>query len=278
MTAPLVLGYPTLLTGSMLTAGSEATGAPVEHLVEDQPGKVWRSTVDHPAATSVDIDFGSPVELGMVALVGCNARPTATWNVHGDDSGPIPPAGPSAALRIVGRSIHTTTTWAPDRDRATSIIVLDSPATYRYWRVELSDLGHPAGYLEAELLVMAPAIELELDTSGAYLGEGFQLEVVDPTVRARYGGGALFEAPRRRYLRSTLPVVARSAEGSRDLLGLMRTGSRMAVSILPDIAGLTPVSMWASLVDAAPLRHRTALHPGDSASIEWSTTLTLEEV
>lgn len=279
MTAPLILGcLPNLAAAATLTAGSEGAGTPAAHLLTDEPGKVWRSTTTNPFGTGIGIDFGSTVIIGAVVITGCNARSSATWSVYGDDSGPIPQAGPLAALRILDQPLHTSTAWAPDRDGVTAVITLDTPAAYRYWRVEVADFGHPAGYIEASFLGMGPAVQVELDTAGATLGEGFSIEVVDPSVRARYGGGHLYESPRRRFLRATLPLVAQSAVGTRDLFGLMRTGGRMAVSLLPDISGVPPLSLWASIVAQSPLQHRTGLLPGDSAALYWSTVLTLEEV
>ena len=281
---PLILGcLPNLLPGATLTAGSEAAETPAQHLLTDEPGKVWRSTTTHPAGTALQVDLGSPQEVASVVITGCTVRSSATWRLYGGDV-PIGEGGAGATVDSGLRPLHVSSAWVGDKSSVTACLhLLDesgalAPAVHQHWRLQISDSAHPAGYLEAEFLAMGPALTAEIDVEGVALQEGFTIEAVDLSVYDRLGGGGLWQSPRRVYLRASLPVIARSTEGARDLLELLRCGQRMSVCILPDTPGVPPVSLWASIVGGGSVQHRTGLLPGDSTALYWASVLNVEEV
>jgi hypothetical protein len=105
----------------------------------------WRS-VDASALVRIVVDLGSAQAPDVIALLDHNLRSTATLAVkaNASDAWGSPP-------------LSETITWQDDHVLR---YLQTTPRSYRYWALELTDVGNPDGYLRASELFLGGYLEL----------------------------------------------------------------------------------------------------------------------
>jgi hypothetical protein len=128
-------------------SGTTIAGS-VANLNDDHAAYIWRASV----TGSFTIDLGpDPVEYDTVALVGSNLRATDTVRVITS----------TTATGSNGYDSGQLAAWTGKKPReltAKTIIKLPSVQTERYIRVSVTATGHPAGYVQAQRLVVGKAV------------------------------------------------------------------------------------------------------------------------
>ncbi|NML04265.1 hypothetical protein [Sphingomonas sp. G-3-2-10] len=141
--------------------GSSASVAPASNLNQDRPGLVWRTNGLSGIYSTVQLD-GSAWD--TVALVNSNLRATDTIQIRAGASAAAV-AGTSGLALNQTISAYSGTT--PASGNAISIYQLPTPITSPFVRIDITSTGNPAGYVQAQRLVIGSRIEaagLDLDT------------------------------------------------------------------------------------------------------------------
>lgn len=156
-----------------LMGSSTETVAVPKNLTNDEPGMVWRSST-----TSGHVVFDTESKpFDTIAAVGSNQRNSDTFRLRMannllDVNGTAP----------FDQAYPAWSGTAPIND-AISLVVLDSPVTYRYIRIDFVSPSHPSGYVEVCRLVVGKRVvnvgidigheEVFDDTSSIEEGLGF---------------------------------------------------------------------------------------------------------
>lgn len=128
-------------------SGTTIAGS-VENLNDDHPAYIWRASV----TGSFVIDLGpDPVEYDTIALVGSNLRATDTIRV-------ITSTTPDGNDGYDGDRVNAWSGKKPRQLTAKTIIKLSTVQTERYIRVSIIATGHPAGYVQAQRMVVGKAV------------------------------------------------------------------------------------------------------------------------
>jgi len=131
---------------------STLTVAEPKNLSNDEPGMVWRSS----GLSGVYVVFkteGKPID--TIALIGNNLRATDTIRIRMGSS--------VADVNGVPAFDQTYPAWqgiAPIKD-AISFVLLDSPVTQNYIRIDFTSPGNPAGYVEVCRLLIGTRVEYD---------------------------------------------------------------------------------------------------------------------
>jgi hypothetical protein len=129
------------------SASVTATG-PAENMNQDSPGLVWRSNGLSGVYATVQLD-GSAWD--AVALVKSNLRASDTIQIR---------AGASAAAvagtsgLTLNQTISAYSGTDPADGGAITICQLASPVTSAFVRIDVTSTGNPAGYVQAQRLVI----------------------------------------------------------------------------------------------------------------------------
>ncbi|MBD8619759.1 hypothetical protein IFT67_12585 [Sphingomonas sp. CFBP 13728] len=130
--------------------GNEIATAPVANMRNDEPGMVWRANTTAPSF-KVQLD-GS--EWDTVALVGLNVPASATIRIR---------AGASSAA-VDGTSgltvDQTFPAWSGTEptNGALSFKLLAAKVTSPFVRIDIDSTGNPAGYVQAQRLVIGKRV------------------------------------------------------------------------------------------------------------------------
>jgi len=142
---------PTFSDAADLTASSEVGGMEVGHLQTIQPTDIFRTTG---TTEYVVADLLSAKSITLVWLGFTNLTSAATWRIRGATSEANLTGAP-------GYDSGSLTFW-PRNDlddlgyeRFHGFHVLPSVQTFRYWRIDLVDVGNTDGYLQAGRLYIA---------------------------------------------------------------------------------------------------------------------------
>lgn len=219
--AGIGFGYQRLTEGT-LSRGSWETLLPQANMLDPRREVVARTTDATTASTQLQRDYGAAVEIGVIATVRSNLQATAQWRIRaGSDAtfatssydsgwidcwpeqwpvGVLPSGHPNAATR-------TFTNADIARRRWDVLLVLPTPVTARYWRIEYDDTTNTDGYVEIGVLVMAP---LYIPGNDDNVGVGAELGRTTTTnVGTALSGTRYVDArPIARTITLTIPALA----------------------------------------------------------------------
>lgn len=197
------VGWPnylddTVLYTTSISGGSWEADLPLTNLKDRRVHKKARSTNDDAASTQFDVDLGVARSIGIIALVGHNISPGATWRITGGTSSGGSQVYDSGALNMTFSAED-----AEDRDGIdfAAVHIPASAQSARYWRIAITDTSNTDGYVEIGRAVIAGKFQ---PTVNMLTGPRLGLET--PTVRSETdGGGFVFDAkPVRRTMRFVL--------------------------------------------------------------------------
>lgn len=144
------------LTGSF-SGGSWSASLPLTNLANKLLSKVARSSNALAASTLIQVDLGATYNVRVISLCAHNITASGTVRIRGfSDSG--------YTTQVTGADSGTNTAF-PAGFTATD--VLNNPKNYtyvfstykaaRYWKIEITDTGNAAGYLELGRLWLGEA-------------------------------------------------------------------------------------------------------------------------
>lgn len=140
--------------------GNETATGPVANLRTDEPGMVWRSTNLTTVYFKVQLD-GTPWD--TFALVGSNLRATDTIRIRAGSTSAIVDGSSSLT---VDQTFAAWTGTAPTNG-ALSFKLLGSPVTSPFVRVDITSTSNPAGYVQAQRLVIGSRVSTDGVSIGA---------------------------------------------------------------------------------------------------------------
>jgi hypothetical protein len=223
----ILIGYANYVGSATLAGGSWASGNPLANLKDSRLALTARSSNAATGSTIITADLGAAKRVRVVGLVNHNLSIGATVTVEGSSSSGFSPVGVTsgAVLAWPTGTVAADTTYP----RPTVGVALD--ATYRYWRVSISNAGNPAGYVQLGRLFIAdgwrPSINMQ---SGATLG--FE---TDTAVERSLGGAEFFGVrPLRRVMRFGLPPLPVAEAYGYGFEIMRRAGVHEEVFLIPD--------------------------------------------
>jgi len=135
-----------------LTANAETVGMESVNLLDWQPQIVWRSNAS--LTPYLVIDLGTAQTINRLALLFCNVTAVATMRVR---------AAPSQANLTAAPIFDQTGLALPgtydDGGDKHAICRIAGSISARWWRIDLSDAGNTAGYIESGRLWLGKAFE-----------------------------------------------------------------------------------------------------------------------
>ncbi len=134
--------------------GNESATAPVGNLRLDEPGMVWKSANLSTVYLKAQFDGG---EWDTVALVGSNLRATDTIRVRAGSTAAIVDGTSSLT---VDQTFPAWTGTAPTNG-AISFKLLGSPVTSPFVRIDITSTSNPAGFVQAQRLVIGKRLSFE---------------------------------------------------------------------------------------------------------------------
>ena len=186
--ANAILAYGNLIDGAALSGGSWLSTLPLANLQSRILGKVARSADALTASTQFDINLGTTALIRLIALVGHNFSLAAQYRIRtanvADFSTTITDSGwvdvwsviyPFGSLPWGSPSWWGGRTSASDAAsyRAPVTCILSASINAQYVRVEISDTGNTAGYVQL---------------GRVFIGDGWQ-----PVKNMVYGAGLAWE-------------------------------------------------------------------------------------
>lgn len=208
--ANVMLGFPNRIDAATLSGGSWQATLPLSNLQTRTLGKVARSSNALAASTKFDIDLGAEKNIRVLSLVNHNLSLAATCKIvaaaTADFASPIYDSGnievwpvvyPADALDWEEDNWWDGKYTAEQREGYTwtAVHILQSNILARYWRVEITDSGNAAGYVQIGRVFIGPAWQPETNMSWG-LALGWQTDTELQQARS----GALYfsrRTPRR---------------------------------------------------------------------------------
>lgn len=220
--ANLLLASPEAIELATLTAGSAQAAWPAANLQSQVPSKRWRSATLSNAY--IVADLGAAQAIDTIALTGHNLTGAAAWQIRGADTqanltaSPGYDSGSVSAWPATGKPAESWDGGLP------SLLHLGAAETWRWWRVDLSDAGNAAGYLEAARLVVAGAWQPALNLQVGAIGPDWD----DLSTHADAAGGQQWplDRGRRRFVEFSLLSAADTDEMYDQAFELVRRRGR----------------------------------------------------
>lgn len=200
--ANCMLGFPNRADESVLSGGEWFPTLPLQNLQTRVIGEVARTTDTALASTQFTIDLGRSMKTQILALRNHNLSITAEYRVTGSltadfavlahDSGWTdvwPVIYPWGALEWEDDNWWTGKYTAEEREGYTTELdhLLPAAKLGRYWRVEIRDLGNPAGFIQIGRLFIGPAWQPEINMIyGATIAWDTKTEVQEAKSGAEY--------------------------------------------------------------------------------------------
>jgi hypothetical protein len=155
---------PTLSDVAVFGASSQVSTLPVANLQTMDPKKKWRAMV---TAAAITIDAGAAgLAATGLALIGHNLTAAGTIRVRAKATSDVtvaPTIDTTAKSAWPATGKPTDSYW----NHYLSWLEWANAAALRYWRIDLSDPGNPAGYLQAGRLMLGaywrPSINFDYD-------------------------------------------------------------------------------------------------------------------
>lgn len=197
-----MLGFPNRADQSTLSGGAWVSTLPLQNLQSREIGEVARTTDTSLASTQITIDLGRSMKTQIIALRNHNLSITAEYRVTGSltadfsvlahDSGWTdvwPVIYPWGALEWEDDNWWTGKYTKEEREGYTTELdhLLPAAKLGRYWRVEIRDVGNPAGFIQIGRLFIGPAWQTVINMIyGASLGWETKTEVREAKSGAEY--------------------------------------------------------------------------------------------
>lgn len=228
--ANILIGYNNYIDSATLSGGTWNAAYPQSNLKDRRLAVVSRTTAATTAAATVAIDLGSSRRVRTVGIVNHNLSSAATVRVSaGATSGFVTTTYNSGALPA------WTLPSAADlaTPRPTFTVALDS--AQRYWRVEITDNGNPAGFIQVGRLFFADALQPTINMeNGAVMG--FE---TDTLIERSLSGAEFFDVrPTRRTLSFSLPSLPHNEAFGPALDVVRLSGVHNEVLVIPDSADI----------------------------------------
>jgi len=167
----VVLGWPDYGINATFSAGSWEANLPLTQLNRPLLAAVARSTDDTAANTVIDIDLGSVLNVGLIALCNHNLSAAATWRIYAyDESGHITETFDSASMPVwIDFYSSLELEWEDDNfwtggssgnagfPNTALFLVPNLGHVQRYWRIEPTDELNLDGYVQIGRVIMAKA-------------------------------------------------------------------------------------------------------------------------
>lgn len=240
------------LLSTALSGGSWSASLPLANLQNKLLKKVARSTDAAAASTKFTVDLGAARPIRAIALLQHNISRLGQVRVRGYSD---------AGLTILLRDTGTVNAWpAAFTDYDVAIYphhwifpIVETAA--RYWLVEITDTGNPAGYVELGRCWLASAFEPEVPiVYGAALGYESADEVDEGVGDVDW---VIVRTPRRRAI-ITFPEL--SAEEKRAALIVQKVLGKhgellFVMDSAQDASDMLLQSFPAKLLSASPLSY-----------------------
>lgn len=239
----MLIAWENKADSAVLAAGSELATQPGSNVQQIHLSRKWH-TAAGVKSSQLTLDMLSSVACSILAVLGTNLTPTATYRVRASD---VDPAALATLL------LDTTTLAAGVKAGYGAIYKQFTPTTARYWRVDLADTAVPSN-LQIGRLVLAPVwqptVNMELD---------WQVTALDESpVDESYGGQEYSDPrPQKRVLQFSLDFMS-EAEMYGNAFALARAaGVVKDILAIPEISSafVSEQSVWGRMVVAEPLRN-----------------------
>lgn len=167
--------------GGSIGGGSWEADLPVTNLQDRLRGKVARTTGVDAAQATIQIDFGVPRVIQMIALINHNASMTATWSAGMSLTGFNDDVYSTGSSYMWPISYYPTTIpyeWAEDNWWSGSLydadaddfrpspdvwLVLPEPITCQYVTISISDADNTADYFQLGRCFIAPIFQTAIN-------------------------------------------------------------------------------------------------------------------
>lgn len=173
-----------------MTASTAVSSLPVANLQNQEPSRVWRST--SPLSQYVDITFARAGVWNAAAMSAFNGSDAMVWrlNLYDTAAGIGGTPGATSGWQSVWPQNyrHGDPEWGPE---VALLRLDDQSANYRYARVEFSDPGSTAGYLDVGRLAVGRAAQFGINCD---FGNGIAWAPND--TQEPNGWGQVFTEPR----------------------------------------------------------------------------------
>jgi len=264
-----------------ITASSEVATLPVENLQDRQLVKVYRS--DGATDITIDVDFGQGRIIDFVALIRHNITQTGQirWRLSNfaDFSSTQHDSGFVDAWPVVeefGTLPWGVFSWGgrinPEvaaEYQISSFVVLDTPVSARYLRIDITDDDQDEPYLEAGRLIAGPAFRPSTN-----YGFGAEIQFVDESRIVKSRGGQTFvdEVERFRRIRfelNNLPEAEIFSNVFNNIDRLRGVAKDILVIPQPDDPKTWPTqNIYGRLVRTEPIINSTLEFYGRTIEIE----------
>lgn len=165
---------------TLIRASSSAPFLPVQLLRDPHIGRRWRGLS---GVETLVLDFGGPVPIDTVALVGCNMTLAGSMRLRGSNT---------ASQADEDTLFDETFAGGCNPRYGYQIGLLPEPVSVRYLRIDLSQPGSVS--IEAGRLFVG--IRHQYEVNFAY---GWQMTWVDPSPKIKSAGGSTFIDRKRRF-------------------------------------------------------------------------------
>lgn len=153
------------------TATESYATLPVANLADPVRSKVWRA----PSATgtqTLKAKLGAAYAIGGLALVGSNITTDSTITIQANSSDSW--GSPAFTSSI--------TPWDAG-DSGVMVVYFGAAQTYQWWRVMVTNMTNPDGYIEIGVVVLGPVLSM------ATAPESVEYGPVDPSITAWSAAG-----------------------------------------------------------------------------------------
>lgn len=181
-----------LASAGTFSAGSQVVSLPAANLGTAALAQVWRSNGSN--STNVQVDLGTALACGAIALLFCNLTAAATFRVRTSNNSNM--SSPDIDSGTIGVSGYLNTTTRQ------LVYPFAAASTRRYIRIDLADAT--LVYIEAGKLVAGPVSQ-----PGKNYAHGWRWGAVDPSASGTSIGGQDWAALRRikRKVDVTFPAL-----------------------------------------------------------------------
>lgn len=228
-----------------VTSGSQLTDLPDDNTQHPHLTKKWHTAAGVKSSFAV-VDLGSAKAAALVAVLGTNFTTAATIRVRADNADPTGAAGGQ-------RDTGTLT----GKFAKGACYELFTPATARYWRVDLADTSLPDN-LQVGRIVIAPYWDAKLN-----LAFGWQVTPVDLSSRLATPGGTVFSQKRsqQRELVFTLAFANESDMYGNGFAAAAAAGQIKDLLCVPQIASAFrwDQAVWGLIEEPVQIIHEAAL-------------------
>lgn len=218
----MLIAWQNLVDGATLTASSEQATAPGANVQNAHLSKKWYA-VNGVNSASLLLDLGSSLACALLAVLGSNLTPTATFRLRGSDSDPT---------GVTGEKYDSTSISAGVVSGYEAFYFSFISATARYWLLNLVDTSVTT--LQVGRVFLGPKWAPSRN-------QGFGWQVTsqdDSVVTESYGGQSFVDIrPQKRIFEFTLSWMSEAEMYANAFAMARANGVAKDVLAVNDIAG-----------------------------------------